>query len=106
MNNQLEFTARREMWNDGISLYVRKQFMMGVVFAEPLVLAPPKEEGDPIEPFITIDIQAAQQLMDELWQCGLRPSEGTGSAGSLAATQKHLQDMRTIVGKQLKVPFK
>lgn len=46
---------------------------------------------------------SAQQLMDELWHVGLRPTEGTGSAGSLAATQRHLSDMRAIVGKQLKV---
>lgn len=36
----------------------------------------------------------AQHLMDRLWHCGLRPSEGTGSAGALAATQEHLKDMR------------
>lgn len=40
--------------------------------------------------------QEAQRLMDELWDCGLRPSEGTGSAGSLAATERHLKDMQTI----------
>ncbi len=46
---------------------------------------------------------SAQQLMDELWYVGLRPSEGTGSAGSLAATQSHLKDMRAIVSKLVKV---
>jgi hypothetical protein len=44
---------------------------------------------------------SAQQLMDELWHVGLRPSEGTGSAGSLAATQRHLHDMRALVAKAL-----
>jgi len=39
--------------------------------------------------------------MDSLWDCGLRPSEGTGSAGALSATQKHLDDMRKIVFKKL-----
>lgn len=47
-------------------------------------------------PTLTIDQNAAQQLIDELWQCGLRPSEGTGSAGSLAATERHLKDMQSI----------
>lgn len=42
----------------------------------------------------------AQQLMDELWHCGFRPSEGSGSAGSLAATERHLQDMRALVFKE------
>lgn len=45
----------------------------------------------------------AQQLMDELWRAGLRPSEGTGSAGSLAATERHLADMKTIAFHALKI---
>jgi hypothetical protein len=45
----------------------------------------------------------AQQLMDQLWHCGLRPSEGTGSAGSLAATERHLADMKKIAFHALKV---
>lgn len=39
----------------------------------------------------------ALKLMDDLWVCGLRPSEGSGSAGALAATERHLGDMRRIV---------
>lgn len=38
----------------------------------------------------------AQQLMDDLWTCGIRPTEGKGSAGCLAATENHLKDMRAI----------
>lgn len=40
-----------------------------------------------------------QSLMDELWNVGIRPTEGTGSAGSLAATERHLADMRALVFK-------
>jgi len=52
---------------------------------------------------MTIKPEMAQELMDSLWQCGIRPSEGSGSAGSLAATQGHLLDMRKLVSKSLKV---
>ncbi len=48
------------------------------------------------EPTTSISIEAAQTLMDDLWACGLRPTEGAGSAGALAATQNHLADMRKI----------
>lgn len=48
------------------------------------------------EAFLSLSMTDAQALMDELWRCGLRPSEGTGSAGSLAATERHLKDMQTI----------
>lgn len=44
----------------------------------------------------TLEYEAAQVLMDELWNCGLRPSEGAGSAGSLRATENHLKDLQTL----------
>ena len=50
-------------------------------------------------PVMVLRNEQAQALMDRLWECGLRPSEGTGSAGALAATQKHLEDMRKIAFK-------
>ena len=59
------------------------------------------EDNAYIRPSLEIGIPAAQELMDDLWQAGLRPSEGTGSAGSLKATENHLKDMRKILFKQL-----
>jgi len=47
----------------------------------------------------------AQALMDRLWACGLRPTEGSGSAGALAATERHLADLRTLVEKSYKLQF-
>lgn len=52
--------------------------------------------GQDERPCLTMEIDEAQQLMDELWRCGLRPTEGSGSAGSLAATERHLADMRAV----------
>lgn len=49
-----------------------------------------------IQPTLRISPDAAQGLMDSLWNCGFRPTEGSGSAGSLAATERHLKDMTTI----------
>ena len=43
---------------------------------------------------VTIGTKELQELMDNLWQVGIRPTEGTGSAGSLLATQEHLKDLR------------
>jgi len=39
----------------------------------------------------------AQELMDDLWRCGIRPTDGAGTAGSMAATERHLEDMRKLV---------
>ena len=46
--------------------------------------------------------QIMQVLMDDLWNCGIRPSEGAGSAGSLKATQYHLEDMRKLIFEEAK----
>ncbi|MFZ6654068.1 hypothetical protein [Undibacterium sp. TJN19] len=59
------------------------------------------EDGQHIEPALCLQYEEAQNLMDELWTCGLRPSEGTGSAGALAATEKHLKDMQAVAFKLL-----
>ena len=40
--------------------------------------------------------RAAQELMDSLWSCGLRPTQGEGSAGAFDAVKYHLEDMRKI----------
>lgn len=59
-------------------------------------------DGLPADPAVRLSREQAQQLMDGLWDCGIRPTQGSGSAGSLAATQKHLEDMRAIALGQLK----
>lgn len=56
------------------------------------------EPGDLVtSPTFTLSINQAQQFMDELWSLGLRPTEGSGSAGSLAATERHLADVRALL---------
>ncbi len=50
---------------------------------------------------LLLDATAGQALMDDLWACGLRPAEGAGSAGALAATQRHLEDMRTMAFQKM-----
>ena len=67
----------------------------GSVVAAPVTMVR-YEPNHMVEPMLRLGILQAQQLMDELWQCGLRPTEGSGSAGSLAATERHLKDMQTI----------
>jgi len=52
------------------------------------------------EPSLRLRLDEAQQLIDELWRAGLRPTEGSGSAGAMAAVERHLEDMRTLVFKK------
>jgi len=55
---------------------------------------------------LKLNLDEAQILMDSLWDSGVRPTEGKGSAGQLTAVERHLEDMRTIVQNNLGVVFK
>lgn len=74
----------------------------GTACAEPPTFRP-REDGEFVAPTMVINFDAAQVLMDDLWAAGIRPTEGAGSAGSLLATERHLNDMRAIVGRKLGV---
>jgi len=84
--------ARKVDFADGVDIQVRsgKQYIKNIEWATP-------KEGQYMSIPFAIDNNHAQTLMDDLWHAGLRPSEGTGSAGALKATQNHLEDMRTLV---------
>jgi hypothetical protein len=95
--------AERRPWTAGV-LVAMWQERAGALFqAAPITLSK-VEEGNTLEPMLQLSPDEAQVLMDDLWNCGIRPTEGTGSAGALAATQRHLDDMRSIALAQLNLP--
>lgn len=103
MTRRMDLRAKLDPWSRRISLYAGETGESGRAgMAEQLTFVT-KEDHCIFEPFVEIDQQAAQQLMDELWNCGLRPSEGSGSAGQAAAMQRHLDDMKAIAFHALKI---
>lgn len=58
-------------------------------------------QGMEIEPTISIPRDSAQTLLDDLWNCGLRPTDGVDSPGELRATKYHLEDMRKLLDRIL-----
>jgi hypothetical protein len=60
-----------------------------------------RDPGAYCEPFAVLMQTEAQQMIDELWACGLRPTEGSGSAGQSGAQQAHIDDLRKITFKLL-----
>lgn len=69
----------------------------------PITYAIPKNDGERMEPTVCLRGEQAQQLMDALWDVGVRPAQGHGSSGQLAATLKHLEDMRAMAFSTLAV---
>jgi len=74
-----------------------KKYTGNIFIAEPLTFIEHKNESAEISPMCTLDNSQAQQLMDSLWTCGIRPVAGAGSVGQLGAVQYHLEDMRKLV---------
>ena len=107
MEGKTHIAARRALFSNKIEL---SMVVAGVDDKANISLSAAKhvemaraDEGAIVDPFMVMSLETAQLLMDELWNCGLRPSEGTGSAGSLAATERHLKDMKTIAFHALKI---
>ena len=103
MLSNLLIRAEREQFSDSISIRIASPHNDGSRYVAQPVSFASVDIGSFVAPCMSLSTTDAQKLMDELWQVGLRPSEGTGSAGSLAATQKHLADMRTIAFNALKI---
>ena len=66
-------------------------------YGQPITFDTEQDERVETMPTFNLYEEEAQILMDDLWNCGFRPTEGTGSAGSLAATERHLKDLQTMV---------
>ncbi|MGJ7512360.1 hypothetical protein [Variovorax sp. GT1P44] len=92
----LEVLCQRSAWSDSIEILFCDKSGRKPALARPLVFEVPEDLGLITEPTVRLENQSAQRLIDELWRAGLRPTEGSGSAGSLRATERHLEDMRKL----------
>lgn len=94
MNTQIR--AFRQLWSDCIEIGIRRK---GDKIEKGILTFEECSPNCHIPPASVLSITEAQALIDSLWDCGLRPTEGAGSAGSLSATKYHLEDMRALVFK-------
>jgi hypothetical protein len=91
--NNFKVRAQSAPWNRGVEFLAEENG----AFGKSLTMEIPANKGMLVAPTFSLSMDAAQTLMDDLWNCGLRPTEGSGSAGAFAAQGKHLEDMRKIV---------
>lgn len=55
------------------------------------------EDGDSFDPFLELDREEAQHLLESLWKAGVRSPEITSTLGEINATKNHLKDMQRLV---------
>lgn len=99
MNERIEVRLFMEPPHAAYAVWIKQ----GNMLANSPVMETEHKPGMFHEPTFRIKTTAAQILMDDLWNSGIRPTEGTGSAGSLAATERHLADFRKLVEHHLKI---
>lgn len=55
------------------------------------------EEGDSFDPFLELEREEAQYLLESLWKAGVRSPEITTTLGEINAIKNHLKDMQRLV---------
>ena len=90
-------------WMEGVCLISRKYLPETRKMFELVPTWKEVPEGQMIDYSndIVLRPEQAQELMDSLWQCGLRPVQGSGSAGSLAATEAHLATVKEYLDRAM-----
>lgn len=107
MNDRLYIRASNNMFEESIQLRLRLRTTPGEGLPYTSIpetvkfrrISKDEELSCIPEPNLIIETYAAQELMNDLWNCGIRPSQAKGTAGQLEAVNKHLEDMRTLVFK-------
>ena len=90
--DQIDFFVNNVPHWDGIDIYIRHCGAWVHDFECVQV-----REGEVPPRALRLAYCQAQELIDRLYAAGLRPTEQRDSAGVLAATECHLQDMRRLV---------
>lgn len=96
--------AEPEYIRDAIKVYLFERLADGrVALITNVEFTTFKPDEAPPPGAIELPRKTAQELMDSLWECGLRPSEGSGSAGALRAVERHRDDLKEIVNRLLDI---
>ncbi len=95
-----QFHATRNFYSPGIQLHMADVGGRQLAVATNITFQVTEDHAVREQPLIDLPLEEAQQLMDELYHCGVRPSQAAGSAGQLDAVKYHLEDMRTIALKK------
>jgi hypothetical protein len=91
---------------DGLTLLGRQRDYDGPKVIRFQLALEKVEEGTYISGYDTglyLTRDDAQQIINELWRCGMRPRDGSGALAHVEAQQAHMDDLRTILFNALKI---
>lgn len=99
----VQLRARAEPWSNGVRVaaFGMDEHGRRVCASQPKWGAVSDRAEAPT--LALLRMEYAQSLMDDLWAAGLRPTEGSGSAGAMRATERHIEDLRFVSFRLLDV---
>ena len=100
--DKIELFTENRVYNDTIAFYLIKKLGDNRLIAENVEFT---KEINPVSRIdncsFELDNEDAQILMDNLWNCGLRPTQGRQSEGLASAQSANLKDLRTVLFNEL-----
>lgn len=103
---QFRVYTNYEIAHDGMNIHLGYKEQNGAIrTATPVLFSPPNAGG---APWIGAGTgfsyrEVLQAFLEQAWELGMRPREFTGYEQEKGAIERHLADMRAIVGSKLKV---
>jgi hypothetical protein len=86
----------------GIEIYIREPLGEGrISYAEPITMSEPLDDSRFIQPAFTITKESAEQLMEDLWNAGIRPAATKPQGETIAALKDHLEDSKAVAHQLL-----
>lgn len=95
--NRTYVYAEKRVAERRIALYLVHRGLDGTTQEGTIQWNPCDPLASPMRYAERLDETAAQVLMDQLWEAGVRPTDAAGSAGAMAAVQANLADLRQMV---------
>jgi len=88
----MSWHAQRSIYRDSTDLVYVERYSDKIAVAQPITLTMIEQERFSViaEPTLVLRGNQGQELMQALWDCGLRPNDGAGSGAQAQALQKHI----------------
>src|SRR3990167_8536848 len=100
MNEKLTFFVSRSFEYGGYTVYMKANGM--IVTDLKITVDNSKDPTAYVSPPLVLDEHSAQNLLQELWNAGVRPNNGEGTSAQVDSLKYHLEDMRKLVFNHLK----
>lgn len=90
----------RRDYQQEVAVWIGEERNEGAYFQPHLLLEPTAQPFRlPPEPTLRLTDDQGQQLVNQLWRAGFRPSEAVSSTGEREAMREHIKDLRGVIDR-------